>query len=479
MGPHAPAMGLSSPHDHGGRGGSAATSAAARLSSLATAPGAVSAARYGNGGGSAAAVGSVAVHQTPLSVAEQHAGSSAYAPFCGPHAHRRPAVPQGVAAASFFARRGPVDDEDDEEELNDAGGEERTPHGSPGPESPHPMTGVLSMLPMHKKRRGRGANTSSCSPPSSSLTRRGGPPGAGGAAAGAGAAVASGASAVVGGSASQQPRASSLTGTCARLPARGAISPRTRGTSAVASGATPPARAGGASSPAAVGASSSAGLVTVAHVNDIVRTTGIGFSGVRREITTQRKEVAILNSQLRAVTKKVDDIAVLADRLTSSLLFQRRTLVSMSGDVTSLLSHNITDGATGLPRATGNTGGSGAAGTAGRGPGDNAQAPVATEKQDAQWVLDLKVWCFLTGTSSGIVSGMHLFWCRGRPGFLLHSVTHPTVPHLLGFRAPLDLLPHRLLQPKVVEFLLHKFGRPRGPADVWVDISDVNVFMQK
>jgi len=35
------------------------------------------------------------------------------------------------------------------------------------------------------------------------------------------------------------------------------------------------------------------------------------------------------------------------------------------------------------------------------------------------------------------------------------------------------------MQPKVVEFLMHKFGRPRGPADVWVDISHVNVFMQQ
>jgi len=150
---HATAMGPSSPYGHGGRGGSAATSAAARLSSLETAAGAVSAAPSGNGGGSAAAVGSAAGHQTSLSVAEQHAGSSAYAPFCGPHAHRRPAVTQGVAAARSFARRGPVEDGDDEEELGDEGGEEHTPYGSPGPESPRPMTGVLSMVPMHKKRR--------------------------------------------------------------------------------------------------------------------------------------------------------------------------------------------------------------------------------------------------------------------------------------------------------------------------------------
>jgi len=34
-------------------------------------------------------------------------------------------------------------------------------------------------------------------------------------------------------------------------------------------------------------------------------------------------------------------------------------------------------------------------------------------------------------------------------------------------------------QPKVVEFLLKKLERARGAADVWVDITDVNVFMQK
>ena len=59
------------------------------------------------------------------------------------------------------------------------------------------------------------------------------------------------------------------------------------------------------------------------------------------------------------------------------------------------------------------------------------------------------------------------------------STTDYTASHWPRFRALLDLLPHGLLQPKVVEFLLHMFGRPRGPADVWVDISDVNVFMQK
>ena len=69
--------------------------------------------------------------------------------------------------------------------------------------------------------------------------------------------------------------------------------------------------------------------------------------------------------------------------------------------------------------------------------------------------------------------------CRGGPGFFPISATDPTAPLWLCCCAPPDLLPRRLLQPKVVEFLLQKFGHPRGPADVWVYITDVNVFMQE
>jgi len=402
MGHHASAMVLASPYGRGGGSGGASASAAARLSTLANVPGAASAPAYDNGSSGAAAFGSAAGHQTAWPAAEQDTGSSAHAPLSGPHVRRRPAVPPGVPAASSFVLRGPVDDEEDDEEVGH-GDEEHTPQGSPGLASPRPMTGVLLTLPMHKKRRG--AATTRCSPQSSSLTRRGGPPGAGGAAAGTGAAVAAGACASVGGGPSRQPRAGSSAGTGARFPANGAVSPCTRGRSAAASGATPPARAGGASSTAAPGGSSSAGLVTVAHVNDIMRTTGVGFAGVRREITTQRKEVAIMNSQLRAVTKKVDDIAVLADRLTASLIFQRRALVAMSGDVTTVLSHVAVNGAALSPPATGNTDGGGGAGTAGRWAGDAAQTPVATEEQDAQWVLDLKVWFVSIGTASGTASG--------------------------------------------------------------------------
>jgi len=401
LGHHASAMVLASSYGRGGGSGGASASAAARLSTLVNAPGAACASAYDNGSSGAAAFGSAAEHQAAWPAAEQDTGSSAHAPLSGPHFHFRLTVPPGVPAASSFVRRGPVDDDDGEEVGH--GDEEHTPQGSRGLATPRPMTGVLSTLPMHKKQRG--AATTRCSPPTSSLTRRGGPPGAGGAAAGTGAAVAAGACASVGGGPSQQPRVGSSAGSGARLPEIGAVSPRTRGTTAAASGATPPARAGGASSTAAPDGSSSAGLVTVAHVNDIMRTTGVGLAGVRREITTQRKEVAIMNSQLRGVTKKVDEIAVLADRLTASLIFQRRALVAMSGDVTTVLSHVAVNGKTLSPPATGSTDGGGGAGAASPWAGDDAQTPVATEEQDAQWVLDLKVRFVSIGTSSGTASG--------------------------------------------------------------------------
>jgi len=120
---------------------------------------------------------------------------------------------------------------------------------------------------------------------------------------------------------------------------------------------------------------------------DILRSTGVGFSGVRREITTQRKELTVLNSQLRAVTNKVDDVAVLADRLTASLVFQRRALVSMSGDITSLLNHVAASGAsTSPPKIDG-------AAAVGDASAVGTQTLAVTEMQNAQWVLDLKV-CF-------------------------------------------------------------------------------------
>jgi len=406
MGHRSPSIGLASSYGYDGGSGVASTSAAARLSSRATVPGAASTPPYGNVGGGVGALGPVVGPQTRSRVPELRTGSSAYMPFCGPHARGRPPIPQAVPAESSLALRGPVDDDGDDEQAVNDGDEEQTPHGSPGRASPRPMAGVLSTPQRHKKWRG--ATTTRCSPPTSSLTQRGGPPGAGGAAADTAAAAPAGGGASVGGV--QQPRAGSLARTGTPSPASGVASPHTRGSLAIASGATPPCRAGGSLSTAVAGATSSSGLVMAAHVSDSVRTTGVGFAGVRRQITTQRKEVATTNSQLRAVTKKVDDIAVLADGFTVSLVPQRRTIVAMSAEVTSMLSHGAASRAAASPPAAGDADGSGGAGVAGRCAGDDAQTPGTTEEHDAQWVLDLKVWCFLTGASSETASGL---WCTG------------------------------------------------------------------
>jgi len=132
----------------------------------------------------------------------------------------------------------------------------------------------------------------------------------------------------------------------------------------------------------------------------MIRSTTCGFAGVRREITTQRKEVAILNSQLRAVTKKVDDIAVLVDRLTASLVFQRRTLVTISGDVSTVLTSVTADrAATAAPGTSAALDGA-AATLAG---GVAARSALATEQHDSRWVLDLKV-CIHSGACAADMS---------------------------------------------------------------------------
>jgi len=391
------------PYGHGGGIPTSSMSAATRLPSLTPETVAAPASPYGSCDGGAVSFGSPAGHQAPSSATEPDIGSSAYAPVCGPQAGHRSPVLHELPPEISIGRRGPEDDENDEEELCDEDEVEHTTDASPGPSSQGPIAGASSSLQMRKKRRGAAA--SRCSPPTSERMRRGGPPGAGGAVSGGGASVAPGGRANTSACLSPHPRGASLAAAGSRSLEIGTASPRTRGRSAGASGATPPARAPGRSLLSAAGASSSAGQVMAAHVSDIVRSTGVGFAGVRREITTQRKEVEILNSQLRAVTKKVDDIAVLTDRLTGSLALQRRTLIAMSGDITSVLSHTVANQAAASRRTTGGAEGGGGARTGGPSAGDDAQTPAATDEQDAQWVLDLKVLCCSTAPSIHTVSG--------------------------------------------------------------------------
>jgi len=143
-----------------------------------------------------------------------------------------------------------------------------------------------------------------------------------------------------------------------------------------------------------------------------MRSTGVGFAGVRREVTTQRKELAIMNSQLRSVTKKVDEIAVLADRLTTSVVFQRRALVAMSGDITSVLKHVAASGAASSPPTI--DGASAVRDAA----ADGGQMLAATETQNAQWILDLKVCSCSPAASSGSAFDLSCVGVCACSGFL-------------------------------------------------------------
>ena len=382
----------------------AASNDGAHFSELENGLGAASSSPYGNCGGGFAASSSAAGHQAPSSITQPTTGSAAYTPLSCPHPRNDAPVAQAVGARSD-ARQPPLDDEDDDQRLHQEGEDQYRAFDGQGSTLPTPTAAAASTSPINKRRRGAAATR--CSPPSPSLTRRGGPPGGGGVGVVGGSSVADAGRSSAGGGALQHGRAGVAAGTMGPSPGSGSASTRPRGRSAPASSATPPTRAGGTSSTAAVaGGSSSAGPATAAHVVDIVRTTGVGFAGVRREITTQRKEVAIMNSQLRAVTKKIDEIAVLSDRLTASLVFQRRSLVSISGDITSVLTHMAASRAIPSQQLTGETLAAGGAAAVGGAAAGGDETLAGTEEQDPRWILDLKVCSCSTAAACGTAYGL-------------------------------------------------------------------------
>jgi len=310
------------------------------------------------------------------------------------------AVPPGLADVRSFARRGPVDDRDNDEDNGylQEGGNEYTPRAGTGTTFSCPMAGSTSTMPLNKKRRGRAGTR--CAPPTPTVPRRGGPPGGSGMRLGspyqsAGGAASGAMSGVAGNGTSPSPTAGGGRSIAHPAAAVGA-SPRTRRASGGSSGATPPPRPACVAAAEAASGSGTTGVTTAAQIAEVMRTSSTGFSGVRREITAQRKEVAIMNSQIRAVTKKLDDVAVLADRLTASLFYQRRAIINMAGDVTSVLTWTAAE--------------SSAAMASGAGPavhgvpdadGNARNTSVTTpegEVQEAQWILELKVCCFCTAS---------------------------------------------------------------------------------
>jgi len=98
-------------------------------------------------------------------------------------------------------------------------------------------------------------------------------------------------------------------------------------------------------------------------------------------MTAQRKELAIMNNQQRMLVKKVDDIAVLADRLTSTMTFLRRALHDMSVDVGKVVMEVRS------PSARGTAASPTAAGAA---ASTLPQSPDDADVRDAQWIVQLR-----------------------------------------------------------------------------------------
>jgi len=389
-------------HASGSSGATPPTSAAVRQSPSHVARCAVAVATPRGHNGGAGFSSSVVAGGHSLPPLEATASADAAFGVTGSFQGALASLAAPAAAPPSHARRG-LDDDSDDDEWDQEGDEESTPYAAPGTTMPRQM--AASSRPTNKKRRG--AATPGCSPPRQPSTHGGGPPGDGGAGAGASQAIA-GRGGLGGGSrgarargrASPTGRAGASSGIAAPLPDGGGALPRSRASPAAANGGSLSVRAGATLPTGRAGNTSSAAPATAAHVADMIRSTTCGFAGVRREITTQRKEVAILNSQLRAVTKNVDDIAVLVDRLTASLVFQRRTLVTISGDVSTVLTSVTADrAATAAPGTSAALDGA-AATLAG---GVAARSALATEQHDSRWVLDLKV-CIHSGACAADMS---------------------------------------------------------------------------
>jgi len=95
-----------------------------------------------------------------------------------------------------------------------------------------------------------------------------------------------------------------------------------------------------------------------------------------------------MNNQQRTLMKKINDIAVRADRLTSMVTFYRHALHDMSNDLSALLAEVRS------ARSSAATSPLGTVAVATTAP----QSQVQMEMQDAKWILELRLYIinFLT-----------------------------------------------------------------------------------
>jgi len=119
----------------------------------------------------------------------------------------------------------------------------------------------------------------------------------------------------------------------------------------------------------------------LAQVTQLHASLTSGLSSVRRELTSNRKELAVTNNNFRMVVKKVDDIAVLVDQLALSMVVQRRALIKLGVDMASGFAKF---GETAAAAASTEP-------LSGAGPGARPRNEEEMERQDAMWVLESKV----------------------------------------------------------------------------------------
>lgn len=290
-----------------------------------------------NASGAATAPADGCDHTVPGSSAPSVSGAyMQYAVRGAGASHVSPSGPHSVTGPSL----------DSDGSMED--GDDGTPCASIGTSLPRPMAGATVCRPTPPPRRPR---STQCRPPLGPSTAR---------------------------RSSQSPsttRARRASPSRCGSPAAGAVGMAAAGRGSLSRGCSGDAPAAGLAT-----APPSDSGATAAQVANLSRSSMLGFSGVRREITAQRKELSIMNNQQRTLIKKINDIAVLADRLTSTVTFQRHALHDMSNDLSALL----TEVRSARSSATASPLGTAAVATAA------PQSQVEMEMQDAKWVLELR-----------------------------------------------------------------------------------------
>jgi len=134
----------------------------------------------------------------------------------------------------------------------------------------------------------------------------------------------------------------------------------------------------------------------LAQVSKLHYTLTSGVSGVRRELTAVRKELAVSNDNVRTITEKTGDIAVASDAMGVSVVMMRQAVSKLGVDMAERFTaaSALAEGASGAPRAATGTRDAAARSaptTAGSAGEAQAQTEEEMEIQDARWVPKLKV----------------------------------------------------------------------------------------